>query len=118
MFVASTHEVTNSRYFQKKGVLGLFATTDQLAISKKKKKKKKKKSRVSWVRDLEPKCLYYFFIFKVYKSRTHELGIVGLSSWVRAYGAFHNPNRLSLNLFRTFQPNLHLWISFFKSEAN
>ena len=48
VFVASTHEVRNSRYFQKKGVG--FACSNYPTCEK------WKKSRVSWVRDLKPKC--------------------------------------------------------------
>ena len=73
---AQSHKL--QRYFQKKGCWVCLLQLTNL-------RKVKKKSKVSWVCDLKPKCLYYFCIFKVYKSQTHTLGIVGLSLWVCAF---------------------------------
>ena len=89
---ARSHKLT---IFPEKRVLGLFATTNQLA-----KSEKKIKSVMSlWLGAKMSLLFLYFQSVQVTNSRTWDCWLEFVSSCV------HNPNRnrLSLNLFRTSQ---------------
>ena len=79
-----THDVS-----RKKGVLGLLATTNQLA----KVKKKINSFMSSWLEAKMSLLFLYFQSVQVTNSRTWDCWLEFVSSCV------HNPNRLSLNLF-------------------
>ena len=84
---ARSHEL---KIFPEKGVLGLFATTNQLA-----KSEKIKSFMSSWLEAKISLLFLYFQSVQVTNLRTRDCWLEFVSSCV------HIPNRLSLNLFRT-----------------
>ena len=93
---ARSHELT---IFPEKGVFSLLATTNQLAESE-----KIKSFMSSWLEAKMSLLFLYFQSVQVTNSWTWDCWLEFVSSCV------HNPNRLSLNLFRNLECLRAQWV--------